>query len=61
MTCFCGCDDFEKNPNGQFLACVKCGHGHQIMMINLENLQEQMKSSHKSVMLTSVNFSFKLL
>ena len=29
MTCFCGCDDFEKNPNGQFLACVKCGHGRQ--------------------------------
>ena len=20
---------FEKNPNGQFLACVKCGHGRQ--------------------------------
>ena len=29
MACFCGCDDFEKNPNGQFLACVKCGHGRQ--------------------------------
>ena len=29
MTCFCGCTEFEKNPNGQFLACVKCGHGRQ--------------------------------
>ena len=29
MACFCGCDNFEKNPNGQFLACVKCGHGRQ--------------------------------
>ena len=29
MTCFCGCNDFEKNPNGQILGCVKCGHGRQ--------------------------------
>ena len=29
MTCFCGCDDFEKNPNGQMVGCVKCGHGRQ--------------------------------
>ena len=29
MTCFCGCSNFEKNPRGQFLACVKCGHGRQ--------------------------------
>jgi len=29
MTCFCGCNDFEKNLNGQILGCVKCGHGRQ--------------------------------
>ena len=29
MTCFCGCEKFEKNPNGQFVGCVKCGHGLQ--------------------------------
>ena len=29
MTCFCGCEEFEKNPNGQFVGCVKCGHGLQ--------------------------------
>ena len=29
MTCFCGCKDFEKNPNGQMIGCVKCGHGLQ--------------------------------
>ena len=40
MACFCGCENFEKNPNGQFVACVKCGHGRQIMMKNLGNLQE---------------------
>jgi len=22
MTCFCGCNDFEKNLNGQILGCV---------------------------------------
>jgi len=22
MACFCGCENFEKNPNGQFVACV---------------------------------------
>ena len=29
MACFCGCENFEKNPNGQFLAWVNCGHGRQ--------------------------------
>ena len=29
LACFCGCENFEKNPNGRFLACVKCGHGRQ--------------------------------
>ena len=29
MTCFCGCKYFEKNLNGKFLACVKCGNGRQ--------------------------------
>ena len=29
MACFCGCENFEKNPNGQFVACVKFGHGRQ--------------------------------
>ena len=29
MTCFCGCNDFEKNPNGAKIGCVKCGHGRQ--------------------------------
>ena len=29
MACFCGCNDFEKNPNGQKVGCVKCGHGRQ--------------------------------
>ena len=29
MTCFCGCDEFEKDPNGRILGCVKCTHGRQ--------------------------------
>ena len=29
MACFCGCNNFEKNPNGQKVGCVKCGHGRQ--------------------------------
>jgi len=29
MTCFCGSNDFEKNPNGLKVGCVKCGHGLQ--------------------------------
>ena len=29
MACFCGCKDFEKNPNGQYVGCVKCGYGRQ--------------------------------
>ena len=27
MACFCGCNDFEKNPNGQYVGCANCGHG----------------------------------
>ena len=29
MVCFCGCEEFEKNPNGKILGCVKCHHGKQ--------------------------------
>ena len=29
MTCFCGCENFEKNPSGKILGCVKCNHGRQ--------------------------------
>tara|TARA_B100001750_G_scaffold2244_1_gene1845 strand:+ start:469 stop:705 length:237 start_codon:yes stop_codon:yes gene_type:complete len=29
MACFCGCEDFEKDPNGKILGCVKCTHGRQ--------------------------------
>jgi Zn ribbon nucleic-acid-binding protein len=29
MTCFCGCDIFEKDPNGFKVGCVKCNHGQQ--------------------------------
>ena len=29
MTCFCGCEEFVKNPNGKIMGCVKCNHGRQ--------------------------------
>ncbi len=29
MTCFCGCETYEKNDDGFKIACVKCGHGPQ--------------------------------
>ena len=29
MTCFCGCQIFEKDPNGFKAGCVKCNHGAQ--------------------------------
>ncbi|NIP61306.1 MAG: hypothetical protein GWN01_04650 [Nitrosopumilaceae archaeon] len=29
MTCFCGCESFEKNHDGSKLGCVRCGHGRQ--------------------------------
>ena len=29
MTCYCGCENFEKNPDGKILGCVKCDHGRQ--------------------------------
>jgi len=29
MTCFCGCEKYEKNPNRFFVGCVKCKHGLQ--------------------------------
>ena len=29
MTCFCGCESFEKDPNGFKAGCVKCNHGQQ--------------------------------
>ena len=29
MACFCGCEKFEKNPNGAKISCMKCGHGRQ--------------------------------
>ena len=28
MTCFCGCEEFEKNPNGQFVGCVTVSYTH---------------------------------
>jgi len=29
MTCFCGCETYEKNSDGFKIGCVKCGHGPQ--------------------------------
>ncbi|MDI1496066.1 MAG: hypothetical protein K8823_1374 [Cenarchaeum symbiont of Oopsacas minuta] len=29
MVCFCGCDKFEKNPDGSKISCMNCGHGKQ--------------------------------
>ncbi len=29
MACFCGCETYEKNPDGFKSACRKCGHGPQ--------------------------------
>ncbi len=29
MTCFCGCENFEKHPDGKIVGCVKCNHGRQ--------------------------------
>ena len=29
MTCFCGCEEFVKSPNGKIMGCVKCNHGRQ--------------------------------
>ena len=29
MTCFCGCETFEKDSNGFKVGCVKCNHGLQ--------------------------------
>jgi Zn ribbon nucleic-acid-binding protein len=29
MVCFCGCETYEKNPDGFKVGCVKCGHGLQ--------------------------------
>jgi len=26
MACFCGCETFEKNPDGFKIGCMKCGH-----------------------------------
>jgi Zn ribbon nucleic-acid-binding protein len=29
MTCFCGCETYEKSEDGFKIACVKCNHGAQ--------------------------------
>ena len=29
MACFCGCQIFEKDPDGFKAGCVKCHHGAQ--------------------------------
>lgn len=29
MTCFCGCETYEKDSNGFKVGCTKCGHGPQ--------------------------------
>ena len=29
MACFCGCEEFVKNPNGKIMGCVNCTHGRQ--------------------------------
>jgi hypothetical protein len=29
MTCFCGCETYEKDANGFKLGCIKCSHGPQ--------------------------------
>jgi len=58
MACFCGCNDFEKNPNGQILGCVKCGHGRQNHDDKFRESARGMKGSHKNVTLILVNLLF---
>jgi hypothetical protein len=29
MACFCGCETYEKNPDGRIIGCMKCNHGPQ--------------------------------
>ncbi len=29
MTCFCGCETYQKDSDGFKIGCVKCGHGPQ--------------------------------
>ena len=56
---FCGCETYVKNEDGFKIACVKCEHGPQIMMMNLEMLQERMNHKVKNVMqiLDKISFS----
>jgi hypothetical protein len=41
MTCFCGCESFEKDSNGFKVGCVKCHHG-------LQNHEDEFRSEIKS-------------
>jgi len=58
MTCFCGCNDFEKNPNCQKVGCVKCGHGRQNHDDKYRESARRMKSSHKNETLILDNLLF---
>ncbi len=44
MACFCGCETYEKNPDGFKVGCVKCGLGlqnHDDEFINSARANEQ--------------------
>ena len=50
MACFCGCEEFVKNPNGKIMGCVNCNHGRQ----NHDDAwreSERMKNNHKNEIL----------
>ena len=55
MACFCGCEEFEKNPDGKIMGCVKCNHTDKIIVMNGVRLQEKMSNNHKNVIPTLVN------
>ena len=56
MACFCGCNEFEKDPNGRILGCVKCTHGRQNHDEEFREAARKMNNSHKNVIQTLVRF-----
>ena len=58
MACFCGCNDFEKNPNGQYVGCVKCGHGRQNHDDKYRESARKNEEQSQNVTLILVNLLF---
>ena len=55
MACFCGCDEFKKNPDGKIMGCVIVIMEDKIMIMNGVNLQERMLNNHRNEILTLDN------